>query len=78
MSTELTWLGHSTFLVKTASHSILVDPFLTGNPSATVSADDISVDAILITHGHADHVGDAIAIAKRTGATVISNFEICE
>lgn len=78
MSTELTWLGHSTFLVKTASHSILVDPFLTGNPSATVSADDISADAILITHGHADHVGDAIAIAKRTGATVISNFEICE
>lgn len=78
MSTELTWLGHSTFLVKTASHSILIDPFLTDNPAATVSAEDVSADAILITHGHFDHVGDAVAIAKRTSAVVISNFEICE
>lgn len=78
MSTELTWLGHSAFLVKTASHSILIDPFFTDNPAATVSAEDVSADAILITHGHFDHVGDAVAIAKRTGAVVISNFEICE
>lgn len=78
MSTELTWLGHSTFLVKTATHSILIDPFLTDNPAATVTADEIAADAILITHGHWDHVGDAIAIAKRTGAVVVANFEISE
>lgn len=78
MSTELTWLGHSTFLVKTATHSILIDPFFTGNPAAKVSAEDVSADAILITHGHEDHVGDAVAIAGRTGAIVISNYEICE
>ncbi|MEP3480034.1 MAG: metal-dependent hydrolase [Fuerstiella sp.] len=78
MSTELTWLGHSTFLVKTESHSILIDPFLTENPAATMSANEVSADAILITHGHFDHIGDAIAIAKRTGAVVIANFEISE
>lgn len=78
MSTELTWLGHSTFLVKTASHSILIDPFLSDNPAAAVSADDVEADAILITHGHFDHIADAVAIAKRTAATVIANFEISE
>lgn len=78
MSTELTWLGHSTFLVKTETHSILIDPFLTDNPAATMSADEVAADAILITHGHFDHIADAITIAKRTGATVIANFEISE
>ncbi|MCL4108543.1 UNVERIFIED_CONTAM: hypothetical protein GTU68_022845 [Idotea baltica] len=78
MSTQLTWFGHSTFRVESGGHTILIDPFFDGNPSANVSSDDIAADVILITHGHGDHVGDSVAIAKRTGALVISNFEICE
>jgi L-ascorbate metabolism protein UlaG (beta-lactamase superfamily) len=56
---------------------LLVDPFLTGNPSASIQAQDVKPDFILLTHGHGDHLGDTISIAKRTGALVIANFEIC-
>lgn len=76
MATAITSLGHAAFQVQTNGKTILVDPFLTGNPLAQVSADQIEADAILITHGHADHVGDTIEIAKRTGAMVVSNYEI--
>lgn len=76
MATKITWLGHATFQIETAGQKILLDPFLTGNPVATVTAEDLSPDAILITHGHADHVGDAIDIARRTGCLVVANFEI--
>jgi L-ascorbate metabolism protein UlaG (beta-lactamase superfamily) len=76
MGTKVTFLGHSSFQVETNGKSILVDPFLTGNPAATISASDVSADAILITHGHEDHVGDTIEIAKYSGALVIANFEI--
>lgn len=55
---------------------ILIDPFLTGNPLAAASAGELSPTAILITHAHNDHVGDAIAIARRCGATIVSNYEI--
>lgn len=55
---------------------LLVDPFLTGNPSADISASEIESDYILVTHGHSDHIGDTVAIAKRTHAQVISNVEI--
>lgn len=78
MTTTITFLGHSTFQIETAGKSILIDPFLTDNPAATTSADDIAADAILVSHGHEDHIADVVAIAKRTGAVVISNFEICE
>ena len=54
----------------------MIDPFFIGNPAATVSADRVTADFILVSHGHGDHVGDAVAIAKRTGATIISNAEI--
>lgn len=77
MTAKITWLGHSTFSIKIAEFTILVDPFFTYNQSAIVSADQVSADFILVTHGHGDHIGDTIAIAKRTGATVISVSEIC-
>jgi L-ascorbate metabolism protein UlaG (beta-lactamase superfamily) len=54
----------------------LVDPFFTGNPAASTRADAVTADFILVSHGHGDHIGDTVAIAKRTGATVISNAEI--
>ncbi|MEX0715805.1 MAG: metal-dependent hydrolase [Planctomycetaceae bacterium] len=76
--TTLTWLGHGCFRIDIAGKSVLIDPFLTGNPAAAAKAEDLSPDAIIISHGHGDHVGDAVEIARRTGAIVVSNFEICE
>ncbi len=76
MTTRLTWYGHATLGLETGGFQVLIDPFFTGNPAASVSADKMMADFILITHGHGDHVGDAIPIAKRTQATVISNHEI--
>lgn len=77
MAIKLTWYGHAAFALNVGDAYILVDPFFTGNDLAPVSAGDVATDYILITHGHGDHVGDAVAIAKRTGAQCISNFEIC-
>jgi L-ascorbate metabolism protein UlaG (beta-lactamase superfamily) len=69
--------GHSCWEFTDGTHRVLVDPFLTGNPLADVAPASFEhLDAIVITHGHGDHVGDAVEIAKRTGALVISNFEI--
>lgn len=76
MTTHLRWLGHAAMSLETAGHRILIDPFFTGNPKATISADKAEADFILISHGHGDHVGDTIAIAKRTGALCIANYEI--
>ena len=76
MSTTLTWYGHSTLGIVTAGYHLLVDPYFTGNPAASTTADKVEADYILVSHGHGDHLGDTIPIAKRTGATVISNNEI--
>ncbi len=76
MSNRLTWYGHATLGLETGGYRLLIDPFFTGNPAATTSAEAVTADYILVSHGHGDHVGDTVAIAKRTGATVISNFEI--
>jgi len=76
MGTNVTWYGHATLGLETGGVRILVDPFFTGNPAASTRADAVAADYILVSHGHGDHVGDTVAIAKRTGATVISNFEI--
>lgn len=76
MTITLTWLGHSAFHLKIGEHNILIDPFLTGNPLAPVSPDELPADFILLSHGHGDHVGDTVAIARRTGATVVANNEI--
>lgn len=78
MATRLRWLGHSALLLENNGKHVLIDPFLTGNPKAAVEAKDVPADLILISHGHGDHVGDAVEIAKRTGATVATNYEISE
>jgi len=78
MSAQLTWLGHGTWLLATIDHKILLDPFLDESPTAPVKADEIDADTILVSHGHFDHVADLVSIAKRTGATVVANFEICQ
>ncbi len=74
---NITYYGHAAFLLETDGVQILIDPYMTGNPAATVGADDVLADFILVTHGHGDHIGDTIEIALRTGALVISNAEIC-
>lgn len=78
MKSSLTWLGHSAWQLATAGQRVLIDPFLTGNPAAAIAADAVEADFILVSHGHGDHVGDTVAIAKRTGAAVIANYEITE
>ena len=74
---KLTYYGHSCFLLETKGKKLLFDPFISPNPLASaIDINSIEADYILITHGHADHVADAVAIAKNTGALCISNFEI--
>ncbi|MEI7691559.1 MAG: metal-dependent hydrolase, partial [Actinomycetes bacterium] len=75
-SVEVRYLGHSAFSIEHDGTKVLVDPFLTGNPQATADPAEIEADAILITHGHADHLGDTAAIASRTGAPVAAIVEI--
>jgi len=76
MSTKLIWYGHAALSLETSGYHVLVDPFLTDNPAASITADKAPADFILVSHGHGDHVGDTVSIARRTGATVISNNEI--
>ncbi|MBI5758216.1 MAG: metal-dependent hydrolase [Planctomycetales bacterium] len=78
MATQLTWYGHATWLVESGCQRIVVDPFFDCNPSSPAKAKQISADFVLVTHGHFDHIADAAEIANRCGATVVSNFEICE
>lgn len=78
MSTKVTWLGHAALSLETDGYNILVDPFLTGNPSASVVPQKVNADFILLSHGHGDHLGDTVAIAKRTGAVVITNAELSD
>lgn len=73
---ELTYHSHACFGIKVGDVHLLIDPFLTGNELADISADQVPADYILVSHGHGDHVGDTVAISKRTGAMTISNFEI--
>ena len=74
---KLVFHGHSCWEVDNGKHRLLIDPFLTGNPLADVGPDHFEkLDAIVITHGHGDHIGDSVDLAKRTGALVVSNFEI--
>jgi len=75
---RITFLGHSCFLVETASHRLIIDPFLTDNPAATMAAADVKCDFVLLSHAHSDHSCDAETIARANGATIIANHEIAE
>jgi L-ascorbate metabolism protein UlaG (beta-lactamase superfamily) len=73
---QIRFLGHAAFELSDGATSILIDPFLTGNPKAAASAEELTPDAILLTHGHADHIGDTVAIAKRIRPHVVAIVEI--
>ncbi len=78
MAFSFKWLGHSAFQLDIDGHDVVIDPFLTGNPLAAVNPEDLNPEIILLSHAHGDHLGDTIEIARRSGATVIANFEIAE
>ena len=73
---DVRFLGHACFELSDGDTTLLIDPFLTGNPKAAISAEDAAATTILLTHGHGDHVGDTVAIAKRTGAPVVAITEL--
>lgn len=75
----LTFLGHACFLVEHGPHRIIIDPFLTGNPKASLASADLpKLDAILVTHGHGDHLGDAIPLAQTHKATLVAPYELAQ
>ncbi len=76
MSFNITYYGHGIFGLTIGSHQILIDPYFTDNPATKTRAEDLNPNYLLITHGHGDHVGDAVEIVKKTGAKVIANFEV--
>ena len=76
MAADVRWLGHSAFHLSGGGADVLIDPFLTGNPKAAAAADEVPADVIALTHGHGDHIGDTVDIAKRTGAKVLAIVEL--
>lgn len=76
---QITWYGHSAFRLDFAKHAVLIDPFFTGNPAFASDKDAAvrGVTHVVLTHGHADHVGDALEISRQTGAPVITNYDLC-
>ncbi|NOZ83268.1 MAG: metal-dependent hydrolase [Epsilonproteobacteria bacterium] len=75
MRVKVTYVGHSCFLFE-GSEKIIIDPFISGNPNTKIKPDEIDCNYILVTHGHADHLGDAIGISKNCGAAIIAPYEL--
>ena len=75
---KYTYYGHASFLLDDGTSKVLADPFLTGNPLAAIKASEVECDYILLTHAHSDHLGDAPAIAKRTGAMILGVPEVLD
>ncbi|HEX7194000.1 MAG TPA: metal-dependent hydrolase [Chthoniobacterales bacterium] len=75
---KFTFLGHAACYLETASERFLFDPFLTGNPKASIGPEMINPTYILLTHGHADHLGDSVAISRRSSAPIITTFELSQ
>src|SRR5256885_321075 len=73
---DLRFLGHAAVSLSDGENTVLIDPFLTGNPKGAASADEVDATTILVSHGHADHLGDTVAIAMRTGAPVVAVVEL--
>src|SRR3954449_5008037 len=73
---DIRFLGHACFELSDGDTRVLIDPFLTGNPKAAVEAGDVDPTHIFLTHGHGDHLGDTVDIAKRTGAQVVAIVEL--
>lgn len=73
---RITWQGHSCFIVEAEGTSIIIDPFLKGNPTSKIQPSEVSVNAVLVTHGHGDHLGDAVEISKKNNAPVVGTFEL--
>ncbi len=73
---QITYHGHSCFELEADGHRIIIDPFITGNPHASIKAADVKVECVLVSHGHGDHLGDAVEIAKSNDCIVVTNFEI--
>ena len=74
--TVLKWHGHACFEVETKNKRIIVDPFITGNPKADITKEEVKADIVLVTHGHSDHLGDAVEIAMKNGATLVTMVEL--
>lgn len=73
---EVSYHGHSVVKIETNGKVILIDPFLTGNPKTDLKAEEVKVDVIILSHGHGDHVGDTVALAKKNNAVVVAPFEL--
>ena len=76
MSVSIIFFGHATLGIQTEKYHLIVDPYFTGNPANKTKLEDIQADYLLVTHGHGDHLGDAVLLSQRTGAQVISNTEV--
>ena len=75
---KLTFHGHASFSLSDENHTLVFDPFITGNPKATITSDQLEADYILLTHGHVDHIADAFPIAQRCDATIIGSYELAK
>ena len=73
---KITYAGHSCFILSSGAKSVIIDPFLEGNPQASLEPGDVKVDAVLVTHGHDDHLGSAVEIAKKNDVQIIAPFEL--